>query len=504
MHPLDHTALALYFLLMIGIGVWSKRKVATTRDFYVAGGRMPWWLLGISHHMSGYSAVVFTAFAGVAYAYGITIYIWWAFGIAFGTFLGALFIAPRWARLRQRYGFESPLEYLAQRYGKPTQQTLAWAGTALNLVSNATKFAGMGIVLSVLSGIPLPWAIVICGAIGIFYSAIGGMWADVATDLTQFVVQFVAGVALLVVVLGELGGLSAIVGIWDRLPADRTNPFPDEYPLSYVLPYLVINFLSYSGGTWNLAQRFMSSPQGSDARKAALLSSAIYLLWPLVLFFPMWAAPLLLPDVENPNEVYALMAREYLPAGLVGLVLASVFAHTMAMTTSESNAISSVITRDVLPALSPRLATANPRVRLLAARLVTVGFSVSTVLIALNADRFGGVLTLILEWFGGLVGPMAIPMLFGMLPLFRRAGQVSAFLSIGGGLATFVVVKYALELSTAQITTYPVLVSLVLYGAAGLVGLLTRRERVEPVDSILEALSADEPSRPEATTPAKV
>src|SRR5690606_2431675 len=144
----------------------------------------------------------------------------------------------------------------------------------------------------------------------------------------------------------------------------------------------------------------MYSSQRSDARKAAFSSSVIYLLWPLVLFFPMWAAPLLLPDVENPNEVYALMAREYLPAGLVGLVLASVFAHTMAMTTSESNAISSVITRDVLPALSPRLATANPRVRLLAARLVTVGFSVSTVLIALNADRFGGVLTLILEWFG--------------------------------------------------------------------------------------------------------
>lgn len=213
---------------------------------------------------------------------------------------------------------------------------------------------------------------------------------------------------------------------------------------------------------------------------------------------------MLRPNVDNPNEVYALMAREYLPVGLVGLVLASVFAHTMAMTTSESNAISSVITRDVLPAIAPRLATADTRVRLLAARLVTVGFSVSTVLIALNADHFGGVLGLILEWFGGLVGPMAIPMLLGMLPLFRRTGQVSAFLSIGGGLATFVLAKYVLALSTAQITTYPVLVSLVLYSGAGLVGRLTRLGRVEPVDSILEALSSDDvASRPSAPTSAK-
>ena len=66
---------------------------------------------------------------------------------------------------------------------------------------------------------------------------------------------------------------------------------------------MLINFLSYNGGTWNLAQRFIAAPTAAAARKAALLSAALYLIWPLVLFFPMWASPLLLPAPRRPIAV---------------------------------------------------------------------------------------------------------------------------------------------------------------------------------------------------------
>ena len=184
----------------------------------------------------------------------------------------------------------------------------------------------------------------------------------------------------------------------------------------FFLGYTLISTISYNGGTWNLAQRFIASPNGSQARKSILLSGALYLVWPLVLFFPMWAAPILLPNLAKPDQSYALLATTLLPAGLVGLVLAGMFSHTMAMTSSDANAISSVVVRDIIPALRRGRGHLVGATELLAGRISTFLFIGLSMVIALTADSFGGVLGLIITWFGALVGPVAIPMLLGMLP----------------------------------------------------------------------------------------
>src|SRR3979411_1577046 len=100
---------------MIVIGIGAKSRVHDARDYFTAGGKMPWWLAGISHHMSGYSAAVFVAYAAVAYNYGFTLYVWWAFAIAVAVMVGAFTIAPRWSRLRAKYNIISPMQYLWTR-----------------------------------------------------------------------------------------------------------------------------------------------------------------------------------------------------------------------------------------------------------------------------------------------------------------------------------------------------------------------------------------------------
>ena len=67
MNGLDWAVLIGYFAVMVAIGVWSHKRVDNVSDFFTAGGKMPWWLSGISHHMSGYSAVMFAGYAGIAY-----------------------------------------------------------------------------------------------------------------------------------------------------------------------------------------------------------------------------------------------------------------------------------------------------------------------------------------------------------------------------------------------------------------------------------------------------
>jgi SSS family solute:Na+ symporter len=489
MQFLDWAIVFLYFFLMIGIGIWSYKRVHNASDFFAAGGKMPWWLSGISHHVSGYSSVVFVGYAAVAYTTGFTLYIWWACTIAIAMVPTAILIAPRWARLRLRLNVASPMEYLKTRYNVPTQQVLAWSGAILKIFDVGAKYASMAIILNVIAGTPLLVGILLTGIVSLVYVTIGGLWADALTDLAQFLVQVAAGIILFVVVLAQLGGPGAIFGMWERLPEGHTALFAGEYTPTFVLGFLLIVFLSYSGGTWNLAQRFIASPMGSDARKAAYLSGALYLTFPLILFFPMWAAPIFFPDVGDPEQIYGIMAREFLPVGMLGLVLAAMFAATMSMTASDSNAVSAVLTRDLLPVASRAFRNLSAGRGLLVGRVTTFVFTVLTLVVAFYNQSFGGIIGLIVVWFAGLLGPTAVPMIFGLLPRFKHSGPTAALVSWAAGVTTFAVANFVFEGPFTATTVLPVVVSAVLYIV---LGLFRSREPVAPeVEGLLESIERD-------------
>jgi solute:Na+ symporter, SSS family len=493
---LDWAALGGYFVVMLLIGLWSHKRVKDVSDYFTGGGRMPWWLSGISHHMSGYSAAVFVAYAAVAYDYGFTIYVWAFLPLAVATGLGAWLIAPRWNRLRQRYAVASPLEYVARRYDIPTQQALAWSGALLKVFDVAAKWASVAILLNVFTGMSMTLGILVTGVVTLLYCTVGGLWADALTDFGQFVIQGVAALAMLWVVLDRLGGPSGLATIWHRLPHSHTQPLVGPYTAGFLTVYLIVKLFEYNGGMWNLAQRYMATESAHDARRSAALSAVLYAIWPLILLFPSIAAPVLLPHVADPQQVYALMAEAFLPAGLVGLTLAGMFSHTMAMASSDANAIASVVTRDILPVLSRGARTMSTRGGLLAARVCTVLFVSVSMLVAVNAAHFGGVLGIIVALVAAVMGPISIPMLLGLLPAFRRCGPRAALLSWGLGLAGYVLVKYGLA-STDQtvVIATPLLTSLVLYVGLGLA-------LPEPNPQADEIVTAVSPGGPRGGAPA--
>lgn len=488
MSSLDWLVIALYCVGMAALGVWAYRRVRNVGDFFAAGGHMPWWLAGISHHMSGYSSAVFVAHAGVAYTYGFTLYIWWALPISLAILLGAWLVVPRWTRLRMRLEISSPLEYLRVRFNLPTQQLLAWSGVVLKTFDMGAKWTSIAIILNVFAGVPIVPGILASVAISIFYIALGGLWAAAATELVQFVIQFAAGIAMLWAVLNKLGGSSAIFGIWHRLPASHADPFNGPFSAGLSLAYLLVSFLSYNGGTWNLAQRYIASPSGKEARRAAYLSSALYLLWPLVLFFPMWAAPLILPNLADPTQSYSMLVKELLPHGLVGLVLASLFAHTMAMTTSDANTVAAVISRDILPVINRRFGDQSPAGALRTARIATILFTLVTVVVAINAGRLGGVLSLVVLWFSALVGPAAAPVILGLLPAFKRSGPAAAIFSWASGIVLWVLVRFVFNAGMAVTVGAPAVLSV---GVFIVGGWLQRKPAPAKVEALIESLRQD-------------
>ena len=489
MEPIDYAVIALFFALVVGIGWASMRKIAGSNDYFVAGGKIPWWLGGISHHVSGHSGVVFVAYAAVAYEHGFTLYVWWAGSITIACFVGAWWFAPRWARLRAALRIESPTEYLALRYSVATQQLMAWSGMLLKLFDVGAKWASIGVLLHGFTGLPISTGIWISGGVSLFYITVGGLWADLYTDLLQFAVQVIAGLVLFVAVANHLGGWDSVGRIWDRLPPGHAGLFNGPYTPVFLLGYIVASTLSYNGGTWNLAVRYIGSPTAKAARNSALLSGALYLVWPLILFFPMWAAPLLLPGLADTSQAYVLLTKKFLPAGLVGLVLASMFAATMAMTTSDTNTVSSVIARDILPVMSARFRGLGQKESLRLARLSTLLFTFLTLVIGVEAERFGGVLGLIIKWFAALIGPVSVPMLFGLLPVFRHADARAAISSIAAGLLAFAVTNYAIDSSLGERVVAPLATSIAVFCV---MAWLNRRRAVPAeVEKLLHGLSIE-------------
>jgi Na+/proline symporter len=488
MTALDWTVLAGYFVLMVLIGLWSRTKIKTVVDYFTTGGRIPWWLSGISHHMSGYSAVMFVAFAAVAYSYGITVYVWWAMAIGVGVGIGAFLFAARWNRLRAKHGVVSPLEYLTRRYNLPTQQVLAYSGAALKVVDIAAKWVAIAVLLNGFTGVPMRWGILLTGVVTMLYATLGGLWADVLTDFGQFIIQAAAGIAMFVGVLSHLDGIPTLWRMWGQLPEGHGSALNGPYTPIFLIAFLFIKTFEYNGGMWNLAQRYMAAPSGSEAKRSALLSSALWLVWPLVLFIPMCAAPLLVPGLNKPEQSYVALAQLLLPSGLIGLVLAGFFSHTMAMVASDANVISSVITRDIGPVLVPKLRRLNDAAILKFARITTFSFVTLSMLIAIITNGQGVVLKIVVDLVAATMGPISIPLMLGLLPWFRRSGSRAAIASWAIGLIVWAIVKWGIgSTDTTLVVALPLATSFVVYVGLGLL----LPERRPEVDALLDSLNSD-------------
>ena len=494
MNGLDWTVLIAYFGVMVAIGVWSHKRVDNVSDFFTAGGKMPWWLSGISHHMSGYSAVMFTGYAGIAYTYGVTSFVTWSFPIALGIAIGSKLFAPRINRLRSRLHVSSPLEYLKNRYDLKTQQALAWSGMLLKIVDVGAKWAAIATLLSVFTGISLNQGILITGAITAVYCTIGGLWADALTELGQFVIQLLAGIAMFIAVVMKLDDHGGFFGVWDE-PAlqGHGKPLVGPYGTVFLLAFLFIKLFEYNGGMLNQAQRYMATANPREAERSARLSAALWLVWPLVLFFPMWMSPLLVTSQKpDGSDSYALMTEQLLPHGLLGLVIVGFFSHTMAMCSSDANAIAAVFTRDCAPVIWKRARSWTDSSGLVAARVTTVVFLGLSMAAAtqVNSPAFKDIITVVIKWVAGLMGPMAIPMMLGLLRPFRRSGPTAALGSWSMGLLAFWLVNYPINWNVKggvplqYQVSIPLAVSLVLYILIGFLRPEDTPERLAVIETV--------------------
>lgn len=406
----DHIIIVGYFLLLTAIGLYFWRRMRHVRDFFTGGNAIPWWLAGVSFYLTGFSAFTFVAYSEMAYRYGfVAVTLAWSSAAAMA--VGTLFLASRWRRAR----IISPVEFLEARYNKQIRQVLAWAGLPLKVVDDGLKIYATGVFVSVGLGFDLKTSVVASGLIMLLYTFMGGLWAVVVTDFVQFIILTLGVVVLVPLVFTEVDSLAAFTrGAPEGFLSPVSAPFSPLYAVAF---YLLI-VLSYNGN-WAFAQKFYSVRDEREARRAGRLAVALKIVGPPLFILPAMAARGLMPELmrppNSPQFTYAALSLRFLPAGLMGLMIAAMFSATMSTLSGDYNVMASVITEDIYRRLFDRGASQRRLVVVGRVATLLVGGLTIAIGVSLIASARKGLFEVMVTVFGLFVGPMLIPMLAGLL-----------------------------------------------------------------------------------------
>ena len=433
----DYTVIAVFFAAMVGVGIYYSRRSKSSDQFFGNDKSIPWWLSGVSFYMNSFSALAFVMYSALAYKFGwVPVTVSWLSVPA--VLLGAWFLAVRWRRAAKG----SPIDYIAERYTPGMCRTLAVLGLPMQLLDNALKLLAIGTVVGVGMGFPLFWAICISGLIIVLYTFLGGLKATLVCDFLQFLVILAVVFALPALCLGRLAALDGGSGLLhgfsvflERAP----DGFFDFTAGKYTWVYMLV-FLCCVGSTlstnWSLVQRYYSTKSERDAKKMAYLVAALLFAGPPLFFFPAMAARVSLPGISESemNGVYAILCREVLPVGMIGMVIAAMFSATMSSLAGNFNAAAAVMVNEIYLKFAK---APSAKARMVAARVATVlvgGLVVALTFVMQYAQGADDLFNLSNKVFGVFLPPIAIPMLCGIF--VRRFSRRSGMAALVGGIAT--------------------------------------------------------------------
>jgi len=426
--PSDYLVVGGYFVLVLWIGLWFRNRLSAVKDYFAGGNQIPWWMAGISHYMSSFSAFSFIAYAQIGYMYGwVAVTLFWV--TIPGCLAGGMFFAKRWRRAR----VITPVQFLETRYNGFLRQLFAWAGIPMKIFDDALKVFATGLFVSLATGLSLTWSIVVCGGVMIAYTFFGGLWALVVTDYVQFLMKALAILLLLPLAIMAAGGLAPA---FDHLPAGFLAPVNGPYSWIYVIGFTAMMIVSYNA-SWSLAQKYYSVRDEHEASKAAYFAAALNLIGAPLMILPAIIGRRILPDLAAQGrtaDAYVLLVMKLLPAGMVGIIMAAMFSATMAVVSSDFNAMASVLTQDVYKRLIRPSATEN---RLLfMGRWITFALGALTTVLGLwvafsHEQALFNIMVIVLGLF---MAPTFLPLLAGLT--IRKLNWQGAFAGFLCGLAT--------------------------------------------------------------------
>ncbi len=427
----DFAMLAGYFVLMLGIGLYFYRHMRVMKDYFTGRNAIPWWLSGVSFYMTSFSVAAFVFYPSLCYRYGwVGVTLLWVAVPA--TLFSVTFFAKRWRRAR----IDSPVEYIETRYSALLRQLFAWQGVPVKIVDDGIKLYATGKFIAICSGLPIGESILGAGGIMLVYTFLGGVWAVSVTDFIQFVVLTAGILVILPLSVMKAGGLHAVIA---QSPEGFFRPTNDEFGWSYVIPVIALYALAWSSINWSLIQRYYCVPKERDAMKVGWLVIALYIVGPPLMFFPAIAGRQFIPALADAGDIYPTLCAQLLPAGMLGLAIAAMFAATMSTLSGDYNVCASVLTNDVYKRLIRPRATERELVFVGRAMTLLIGVIGLAAAFVMARGKAENLFRIMVTLFGVATAPVAIPMLLGLVSKrVTNGGAIAGFLcGVSVGLVLF-------------------------------------------------------------------
>jgi len=470
-HPIDIAIIIAYLLVMVVIGLWSSRTVKGTGDFFIGGRRFGKFMTIMFNFGTGTHSDQAVGVISKCYAVGLAgiWYQWlWLMVTPFYWIIG-----PLLRRLR----VVTMADYFRSRYNQSVASLYAVMAIVIIMLNMGTMLLGSGRIIEAVSGGNIPFAVSVLGMTGMFlvYGIAGGLVAAIITDFIQGILTIFLSFVMLPYAIIRVGGFS---GLHEKLAGAEHDLFslvtPGEITVFFIFVTMVNAVIN-----WPVQPQaiLMAAACKSDkeSRVGVTYGNFIKRFCTVAWAFTGLAAIALFPSLDNPDHAFGVAARELLPTGLVGLLLASVLAAVQSSCDAFMVAASGIFTRNVYKVY---IGKDRPD-----AHYLLVGRIASLFIVAGGlafAFFLPGVISA-LELFWKLPALMGIPFWMGIV--WRRANPAAVWTSFICAFTVFFVLE--MDLFIGYHVSLPL--QMVCYLSAGLIGavagaLLTKPQPKEYLD----------------------
>ncbi|MBF0432178.1 MAG: sodium:solute symporter [Fibrobacteria bacterium] len=365
MNALDWIIVILYLAGMIGLSVYLSKGQKTVEDYYLGGNKIKWWQISLSTMATQCStnsllgAPAFVAFA----AGGGLIWLQYELAVPLAMIVAMIFLFPFY----RSANVVSIYEYLEMRFGPGSRTVLSLLFQFLRAFSTGVTVYGISLVIHKCMGLPLGVSIIVLAVITIVYDSIGGIKAVIASDVIQMVVLLFGVLLIGYYALDLVGGFDEMIRHADKsrlLTIDFGHHGLGDGKTFAFWPMLIgglFLYVSYYGCDQTQVQRELSSTGIDDSRRSLFMNGI--LRFPLVLAYCFTGVAIgsyamshpefmdLLPLKADGSREFNLAAPtfvlEYLPHGVIGIIMVALFAAAMSSLDSTINSLSAMTEKDI-------------------------------------------------------------------------------------------------------------------------------------------------------------
>ena len=439
-HPIDLAIVVVYLLAVTALGMWFRRSSQDAREYFLGGRTAPWWALAFSIVATETSTLTIIGTPAISYGGNLT-FLQLVFGYLLGRLLIVLLLLPGYFRGE----FFTAYALIEKRFGVRARAVAATTFLVTRAVAEGVRVSAIALVVSVVLGTSERLAVLVVIALTVLYTLEGGMKAVIWTDVAQLLLYLTGSAVTFWVLLQRIpGGWSEVTQVATAAGHKlQVFDFSFHWATKYTFWSGLIGgaFLTMAshGTDQTIVQRLLAARNQRDSRRALLASGvivfvqfALFLLIGVLLYVFAQHAPLLAPG-ERTDRILPLFLVREMPAGLAGLLLASIVAVAMS---NASGSLNSLAASSILDFSRLRGTNAEPANFLRTSRRMTLAWGL--VLVAFGFVKWGPLLeaglTVAALPLGSLLG------LFLLGTLDRRANARGVLVGMFVGLATILCV----------------------------------------------------------------